>query len=212
MRQLVVRTPRLELRPDDDDGLMELVDEAYQGVHDPAVMPFAVPWTDAPAEELGRRVLQYYWSQRAELRPDSWSVPFLVRLDGNVIGTQGLAARDFAITREVHTGSWIGRRHQGRGVGTEMRAAVLQLAFDHLGAVAARSDAFVDNPASHAVSRKLGYVPDGTVVLSRRGEAAVEQRLLVSRVAFERHRPPWTAEVKGLTEDCRALLGVTPGC
>ena len=40
-----------------------------------------------------------------------------------MIGTQKLGARDFAITREVDTGSWIGLRHQGQGIGTEMRAA-----------------------------------------------------------------------------------------
>jgi RimJ/RimL family protein N-acetyltransferase len=212
LRRLVVRTPRLELRPDDDDGLIELAGEAYRGVHDPAVMPFQVPWTDVPAEELGRRMVQFFWSQRAELRPDSWAIHFLVRLDGAVIGTQGLVAKDFGITRQVHTGSWIGRRHQGRGMGTEMRAAVLQFAFDHLGARAARSGAFVDNAASHGVSRKLGYVADGTEVFARRGATAIEQRLLLSREAFERHRPQWTVEVKGFTEDCRALLGVSRGC
>src|SRR5262245_17918804 len=49
LRGLVLRTPRLELRPDDDDGLRELVALAHQGIHDPAVMPFHAPWTDAPA-------------------------------------------------------------------------------------------------------------------------------------------------------------------
>ena len=33
LRHLVLRTPRLELRPDDDAGLLELVEEAYRGVH-----------------------------------------------------------------------------------------------------------------------------------------------------------------------------------
>lgn len=214
LRGLVVRTPRLELRPDDGEGLLELVAEAHRGVHDPAQMPFQVPWTDAPAHELGRNMLQYYWSQRAELRPDNWVINFLVRLDGTVIGTQGLSARDFAVTRQVATGSWIGRRHHGRGLGTEMRAAALQVAFDHLGAGTARSGAFVDNLASHGVSRKLGYVQDGTRTCARRGEPAVEQRLLLRREAFDRHRPQWKVRVDGLTEECLALLGVgvSPGC
>jgi len=207
LRGLVLRTPRLELRPDDDEGLLELAGEARRGVHDPAVMPFQVPWTDAPPEELGRNVVQFFWSQRAELRPDRWAVHFLVRREGAVIGTQGLMARDFTITRVVNTGSWLGLRHQGRGIGTEMRAAVLLFAFDLLGAAAARSGAFADNVASHQVSRKLGYLADGTETLPRRGEAAVEQRLLLNREAFERHRPRWTVEVEGFTEDCRTLLG-----
>jgi len=59
----------------------------------------------------------------------------------------------------VSTGSWLGMRHQGKGFGTEMRAAILMLAFDHLGAKTARSSAFTDNPRSLAVSRRLGYEP-----------------------------------------------------
>ena len=90
------------------------------------------------------------------------------------------------MTREVATGSWIGLRHQGRGIGTEMRAAVLSFAFDHLGAVRARSAAFVDNPASLRVSEKLGYRRDGTETLARRGRATEDVRLLVDRDAFRR--------------------------
>lgn len=63
--------------------------------------------------------------------------------------------------REVHTGSWLGRRYQGQGIGTQMRAAVLHLALDGLGAQRAVSAAFEDNPASLGVSRKLGYRDDG---------------------------------------------------
>jgi hypothetical protein len=77
LRHLVLRTPRLELRPDDDTGLLELVDEAYRGVHPPEQMPFLVPWTDAEPHELGRRMLQYYWSVRARMAPDDWPINFL---------------------------------------------------------------------------------------------------------------------------------------
>lgn len=209
LRGLVVRSPRLELRPDDDPGLEELAAEAHRGVHDPNVMPFGVPWTDAPKEELSRNVVQFFWSQRAALRPHSWVVNFLIRMDGAVIGTQGMVGRHFAITREVESGSWIGRRFQGRGIGTEMRAAMLLFAFDHLGAETARSEAFVDNVASNAVSRKLGYVEDGTAVFERRGTAARQHRLLLTREAFV--RPQWTIEVDGFTKDCRALLGIPGG-
>ena len=43
---LVIRTPQLTLRYPDDDraaALMDLV--ATVGIHDPAYMPFAIPWT-----------------------------------------------------------------------------------------------------------------------------------------------------------------------
>jgi RimJ/RimL family protein N-acetyltransferase len=173
-------------------------------------MPFAVPWTDASRELLGRNGFQHHWTARAALRPESWKINFLVRRNDIVIGTQSLSGQDFAITREVGSGSWIGMRHQGNGYGTEMRAAVLALAFDHLDAVQARSCAFSDNPASLRVSRKLGYAEDGTIRHARRGKAASEIRLLLSREAFARHRPPWTVEVSNLAP-CLPLLGISPG-
>ena len=210
LRNLVLRTPRLELRPDDDAGLDELVAQAYAGVHPPDEMPFGVPWTDADPRFLGRGMLQQFWSQRAALSPASWAIHFLVRLDGRVIGTQKLGARDFAITREVNTGSWIGLRHQGRGLGTEMRAAVVLFAFDHLGARTARSSAFADNPSSQGVSRHLGYRRDGSETLARRGAPIEHLRLVVTPDTLL--RPPWTLDVAGYAEGCRALLGgISPG-
>lgn len=204
LRHLVLRTPRLELRPDDDEGLHELVDEAYLGVHPPDEMPFLVPWTETDPQYLGRRILQFHWGRRAELVPEAWRINFLVRLDGRVVGTQGLGATSFAVTREVRTGSWLGMRHQGRGIGTEMRAAVLLLAFDHLGAAQARSDAFADNAASHRLSSKLGYRRDGTNTVVRRGEPSEDIRLLLTPEEFV--RPEWTLGVEGV-EGCRELLG-----
>lgn len=205
LRNLVLRSQRLELRPDDDYGLRQLVDVARDGVHPPEYMPFAVPWTDVPDSELGINTLQYYWSERAKLQPCDWHLHFLVRLDGKVIGEQGMTARDFAITREVTTGSWLGRRFQGHGYGTEMRAAVLGFAFDHLGAVQARTSAFADNEASLRVSRSLGYVDDGTIRDTRRGEPAVQLRMLVTADRFATFRPRWKLEVDGVDE-CLPLL------
>ena len=122
-----------------------------------------------------------------------------------MIGTQKLGARDFAITREVDTGSWIGLRHQGQGIGTEMRAAAVLFAFDHLGALTARSSAFADNARSHGVSRRLGYRRDGTETVARRGSAAEHVRLVVTPPTLV--RPPWSLGVDGYSEECRALLG-----
>lgn len=208
LRHLVLRSPRLELRPDDDAGLLELVERTYEGVHDPATMPFSAPWTDAPRAELGRNTVQFHWSQRSALKPAKWTVNFLIRLDGTVIGVQAVGATDFAVTRAVGSGSWLGRRYQGFGYGVEMRAAMLQFVFDHLGAVEARSGAFTDNAASLAVSRKLGYIHDGTHVQERRGRPGRQQRLVLTRERFAGYRPDWTVTVDGLTGDCRQLLGV----
>jgi RimJ/RimL family protein N-acetyltransferase len=204
LRDLVLRTPRLELRPDDDPGLHELVEVAYGGVHDPAAMPFLTPWTDADPRYLGRGTVQFYWGQRARFAPESWALNFLVRHEGRVLGVQAVEARDFGILRTVDTGSWLGLPHQGRGFGSEMRAAVLQFAFDHLGAVEATSGAFADNPASLRVSERLGYRRNGTKRHLRRGEPATEVLLRLTPEDFV--RPGWTVQVDGL-DACRGLLG-----
>ncbi len=204
LRHLVLGTPRLELRPDDDASLWELVDVAYGGVHPPEQMPFESAWTDADPRYLGRGACQFFWSERARLAPEHWKIHFVVRSDGRVVGLQELQATSFGVTRVVGTGSWLGMPYQGHGIGTEMRAAVLQLAFDHLGATAARSSAFVDNPASLRVSERLGYRADGSYRTVRRGIAVDGVRLLLDRADFV--RPEWTVEVDGLA-DCLGLLG-----
>jgi RimJ/RimL family protein N-acetyltransferase len=189
-----------------DDDFPDLLAATLAGIHDPARMPFAFPWTDAAPETQVLDSVRHYWGERGAFRPESWSIPFGVRRDGEFIGIQEMSASKFALLRTVHTGSWLGLEFQGQGYGTEMRAAVLQLAFDHLGATRAESAAFVDNPMSLRVSDKLGYRPDGTQCQERRpGEVAINQRLLVTPETFR--RPDWSVTVSGL-EACRTMLGL----
>jgi RimJ/RimL family protein N-acetyltransferase len=203
---LRLATPRLILRPLCDDDLAELVDLVVAGVHDPAAMPFSIPWTDAPRDELIESTLRFHWRARAASVPEAWSVHFSVRSRGALLGSQEISAEKFSVTRAVETGSWLGRAHHGQGFGTEMRQAVIDFAFDHLKATRAGSGAFTDNPASLAVSRKLGYLPNGDEVVQRRpGEAAVNQHLLLTPATFR--RPAWAVQVAGL-EPCRASFGV----
>ena len=203
---LRLASPRLILRPVCDDDLAEVVDLALAGIHDPAGMPFVTPWTDAPRDELIENTLRFFWRTRAGSVPNNWSVAFAVRSRGALLGIQELSGENFAITRTVDTGSWLGLSHQGQGFGTEMRCVVVDFAFDHLKATRAESAAFSDNPESNAVSRKVGYAPNGDRVVQRRpGEAAVDQRLLVTPATFR--RPRWAVQVAGL-EACRGSFGV----
>ena len=126
--------------------------------------------------------------------------------DGEVVGVQAITADEFAVRREVLTGSFLGRAHQGRGTGTLMRHAVLHLAFAGLGAVRARSEAFADNDASWAVSAKVGYEPDGTATASPRGEPAIVRRLVLPRERWEASERP-EVEITGL-EPCLPDLGL----
>lgn len=158
---LRIRTDRLELRLPTDDDLLELMDLANSGIHPPGEMPFGVPWSNPESPGFERGFLAFHWGNRASWAPDSWELGLAASRNGALIGMQGVSARRFSATRTVHTGSWLGRSFQGAGFGKEMRAAVLALAFDGLGAQFAETEAFLDNVASNAVSRGLGYADNG---------------------------------------------------
>lgn len=205
-RHLVLRTPRLELRPDDDEGLIELAEVAIAGVHPPDGLPLGRPWRDESNEDIARGLVQALWRDRANLSPTNWSLNFLIRRDGQVIGVQGISADQFAVKREVTTASWLGMPFQGNGFGTEARVAVLTMAFDYLGAVQARTTAWEDAFASQQVSRKLGYRPDGTERSVRRGQPGSFVRMLLCRSDFDQHRLRPLA-IEGL-QPCLPQLGV----
>jgi len=98
-------------------------------------MPFDYPWTDASGDAFEDGFLKFFRSARETWSVDAWKLPLAVVLDGQPVGVQEVRATDFATAKTVETGSWLGLEWQGRGIGTEMRAAVLALAFEGLGVV-----------------------------------------------------------------------------
>jgi RimJ/RimL family protein N-acetyltransferase len=209
LADLRLQTPALELRWPSLDDLEALAGLAAAGVHDPAVQPFMVAWTDASAEERARSTLQYHWSRWGSWQPSDWMLELVAVRDGAVVGSQGMGGRDFAVLREVHTGSWVGRRHHGQGIGTHMRAAVLHLAFEGLQARWAVSAAFEDNAASLGVSRKLGYRDDGTEWHLVRGRPVLTRRLRLARADWQATRTV-PVQIHGL-EPCLPLFGLPAG-
>ena len=168
---LEVRTPRLALRYLDDELMAPLVAVAARGVHDPATMPFLVPWTDLPSPQLEREAMRFYWRTRASARPESWNLQFAVTVDGDVVGACDVGAEAFAALRQFTTGSWLGREFQGQGLGKEFRMAALTLGFDGLGAEVALTSMWHDNHASLGVTESLGYEFEGRRRALRRGVA-----------------------------------------
>lgn len=201
--ELSITTPRLELRLPTLRELDELGERAAEGVHDAGAMPFTTPWTEGTPEERARRTVLYHFRTWGAWTPEQWDANFVVIFEGQVVGMQELSARDFAVTRQVSTGSWLGRRFQGKGIGTEMRRAVLHLGFEGLGAEWATTEAFDDNPASLAVTRKLGYREDGVTLHSRQGKAATTLRFRLARAGWT---PADGFEIHGL-DRCLPLLG-----
>ncbi|MFM6852119.1 MAG: GNAT family N-acetyltransferase [Terrabacter sp.] len=196
----------LELRGLTDELIVELCDLAERGIHDPDAMPFYFPWSTAPAGQLSRNTAAYHWGKRSTFSPDDFALELAVLLDGRVIGAQGVSAKSFPVTRTGETGSWLGREYQGRGLGTAMRRAMCALLFDHLGFEEITSAAFLDNPASLGVSRKVGYQPTGIRRLQRReGELALNQGLVLTPETFV--RGDVTIDVTG-ADAVRAFIGL----
>jgi len=131
---------------------------------------------DVPANR--RAVLaQGYWRALGMWSPDDWALPFVVRSAGTVVGAQWLEGPDWRSDRTVDSSSWLVAGARGRGLGRQMRAAVLALAFGSLGAEAAISSAVADNAPSLGVSRSLGYHDTHRSVLEHSGQTLQHVRL-----------------------------------
>lgn len=174
--------------------------------HDPSAAAF--PGEDL-AEHRRRLVYQGYWRTIGSWSPSSWCLHFAVEHDGALVGVQSLEADDFLNLRTVDSGSWLVGSARGRGIGIAMRTAVLALAFDHLGALAAVTSARVDNAASLGVSRHVGYRDNG-ISLSLSGRGLVE--LAHMRLTVQQWRASMTGDrvtVSGL-DSCLPWFGASP--
>lgn len=205
---LRVTSGDLELRYLDDDLLMQAALVAADGIHDAEAMPFTVPWTRGTPDEVAASVLRYQWNARSQLSPERWNLELGVLRGGEVVGIQGAHATDFPVTRQAETGSWLGRRFHGQGIGTRMRRMMLHLLFEGLGADRATTAAFADNPSSVGVTRRLGYRENGRETLAREGAAVESIRYVLTRDAWaaDAARPQLVLEgVDGV----RRYLGLT---
>lgn len=203
---VTVVTSRLELRLPREEELSALARLAGRGVHRVGERPFLTPWTDGGPETRERFVLQEHWGQLASWSVTAWRLGLGVFLEERPLGVVTLRARDFPVVREVSTSSWLGIDSQGKGYGTEARVGLLTLAFEHLGAVAALTEVFQDNHASQAVSRRLGYEPDGISRDARGDVVVVSDRLRLSREKWQLQRRREVV-VSGVAP-CRTTFGL----
>lgn len=204
---LRLKTAELELRVPTEAELPAFSEVATLGIHPAKEMPFGLAWTDQPSPARERSSYQYWMSTRAGWTVDDWILTLGVWVAGEPAGFQDLRGHEFPKYRNVGTGSWLGQEFQGRGIGRLMRQAALTLAFDHLGAQLAESEAFIDNPASNRVSLALGYEPNGFGQLAPRGVARETQRFRLKLEGW-RARPRPEVNVEGL-EGCLELFGIS---
>lgn len=186
MHGIVLRTPDLTLRVMSEADLPAVLAALPDDVElNPSATRYAA--LDLPANRRAV-VAQSYWRALGTWSPDDWALPFVVRRGREaaapVLGVQWLEGPDYRADRTVDSASWLVPEVRGTGLGRQMRAAVLQLAFTRLGAVAAVSSAVVTNAASLGVSRALGYRETHTSVLEHSGETLQHVRV---------DRATWTA-------------------
>ncbi|MEM7091408.1 MAG: GNAT family protein [Actinomycetota bacterium] len=181
---LVIRTPKVEIRIPTDDEWMALLLQVDERLYESTgVYPFTSDWVSQPCHEG----MQFYWRTKAEWTAASWTALLTIFLDGEPVGVQAIDATNFAVLRTVSTGSWLVPRAQGRGIGTEMRAAVLHFAFAGLGALEAHSEAHVANEASLAITRVLGYEFTHMENATFAGERVQQWHTMLRREVWERH-------------------------
>lgn len=205
---LRIRTPRLELRPVRESEMADLSELIDGGIHDPATMPFLIPFTDAPNPQRAHDSYRFWMGCWAGWSVESWRLVLAAYSDGRCVGSQDLQATDFPTLRTVTTGSWLGLPHQGHGLGREMRAAVLHLAFEGLGAQRAATEAFEDNVASLRVTESLGYHRNGSEVVRRRDGRATVLRYVLERDDWEPRRRDDIA-LDGLSAEALDMFGLS---
>ncbi|MGI8613957.1 MAG: GNAT family N-acetyltransferase [Nocardioidaceae bacterium] len=202
-----VHTPRLSLLGASDELLERLVPVVRKGVVTEAPWPFDDPmslYKESPDREWAW--LRGVWTGRGKVSDNFWRLYFVVVVDGEPVGMQDLVGTNFFAFGTVNTFSWVSPDVRGRGLGKEMRQAVLHLAFEGLAARQANSDAFIDNHASNRVSQALGYQPNGVDWATRRGDAAEIKRWMLTREQWSPGRRG-DIELIGVTK-CLPVLGI----
>lgn len=133
----------------------------------------------------------------------SWS------LKATPSGQQDLTGNEFDAFGTVESTSWVSSDVRRRGIGTEMRSAILHLAFDGLGAAEAHSEGAVDNAGSNAVSERLGYERNGMAWATHQDKPVLGQRWRLDRETWHARRRD-DIMMSGMA-DCRKALGIEPG-
>ncbi|PZQ11869.1 MAG: hypothetical protein DI565_16940 [Ancylobacter novellus] len=146
-----VDTARLSLRQPtlgDADEIASLAADVSLGLMTAAI-PKPFTFEDARAFVLGAA---------RRRRPAAMTFAIRRREIGDLIGGVGWSE---AAPGEIELGYWLGAAHRGRGLATEAARAVLDVAFEMTGAVAATARCRVTNPASRGVLERCGFQWEG---------------------------------------------------
>jgi RimJ/RimL family protein N-acetyltransferase len=149
---LVVRTPRLELRPIAERD----ADDIWPWVSDPE-FPRMMSWAAHRERTETVEFLRAMQVARAEDRSIVWGIV----IDGHVQGSIGLhdlvwQARAWRMDR-AELGYWVATPRWGQGVASEAARAVVDFGFAALGLHKITVGCFAENDASRRVIEKTGF-------------------------------------------------------
>ncbi|HVQ88005.1 MAG TPA: GNAT family protein [Actinomycetes bacterium] len=203
--ELRIKTHDLTLRPMTESDLEQVCRILPADVDmDPAATTY-----DGVDQASTRSIIvcQSYWKAFGTWRPDAWRLNFMVYEGDSLVGAQELEGNDFVTLRTVDTASFLVASARGRGLGKQMRRAVLTLAFRELGARAAITSAYHDNAASLGVSTSIGYRPNGESFLARGDGVDTLKHLRMTRAEWEETEGQAAVKIEGFAA-CRPLFGL----
>jgi RimJ/RimL family protein N-acetyltransferase len=96
------------------------------------------------------------------------------------------------------------KRWHGRGLGLELRQAILDFGFAGLGAEAANATSFLGNEPALGVTRKLAYTPNGEFRELVEGHVQLVQKFRMSRSAWNHRRREFPDIRIELSNECLA--------
>jgi RimJ/RimL family protein N-acetyltransferase len=121
------------------------------------------------------------WVQLAS--SEGLNLVFAIDIDGFAVGAVGLRPGEDVNRLSVEIGYWLGEEFWGRGIATEVLAAVTEYAFQTLGMVRVYAEVFEWNAASMRVLEKCGFEREGVL-----RKAAMKDRKLIDQIVFAKVR------------------------
>ncbi|MTI17759.1 N-acetyltransferase [Rhodobacteraceae bacterium RKSG542] len=174
----VLKTERLTLRAFRQDDLDRICEYLNDFDITKMLVPVPYPYTREDAQ---------FWIDLTTNSDGSDNINWAIDDGSGIIGCIG----SFELQSGTTFGYWLGKPYWGKGYVSEAGRAVREYLFAHYDFPVLRCGAFVENPGSQNVLKKLGFLEVGRNELS----SAARGNQLVPNIKFELPRSRYLAEI-----------------
>jgi [ribosomal protein S5]-alanine N-acetyltransferase len=196
---MIIETKRLILRPPRKDDWKDLVEGANDIQISKMVTSIPYPYKKKNALWWIKDVTKR-WKKKEK---DDYTFYIELKKEHKVIGATGIHKVDY-INKKAKTGSWINRKYWRNGYILEAKIPILDFIFNKLKLEKVETEAFVENKASNAMSKKLGFKYEGTkrrsVSSKATGKIHDENIYGLLKEEWKRVRPKLIKEVQERTK------------